>query len=97
MLFHVTTRTEWDPDAASHTPAGFAAEGFVHLATREQLAGVLERYFTGAADLLLLSLDPDALPSGALKWEPGAGSDPGPFPHLYAPIPRDAIVAVEPL
>jgi uncharacterized protein (DUF952 family) len=97
VLFHVTTRTEWDPDAASHTPGGFAAEGFVHLATREQLAGVLERYFTGAADLLLLSLDPDALPSGALKWEPGAGSDPGPFPHLYAPIPRDAIVAVEPL
>ncbi|HWT94571.1 MAG TPA: DUF952 domain-containing protein [Solirubrobacteraceae bacterium] len=97
MLFHVTTRTEWDPSAASHTPGGFEAEGFVHLATREQVEGVLERYFDGLPDLLLLSLDEEELPSGAVKWEPGAGSEPGPFPHLYAPIPRDAIVAVEPL
>lgn len=94
MLFHVTTRAEWDPEATEHRPAGFDREGFVHLAAREQVPGVLERYFAGQTGLLLVTVDADGLD---VRWEPGAGSEPGPFPHLYAPIPRDAVVAVEPL
>jgi NAD+ diphosphatase len=89
-LFHVTSRTEYDPTTPGHRPPGFADEGFVHLCTERQVAGVLERYYAGREDLLLLELDQAQL-DGELKWEPGAGSDPGPFPHLYAPLPRAAV------
>lgn len=90
-LFHITGRTEYDPAAPDHHPPGYAAEGFVHLCTERQVAGVLERYYSGREDLLLLELDQAALDTSALKWEPGAGSDPGPFPHLYTPLPRAAV------
>jgi uncharacterized protein (DUF952 family) len=51
---------------------------------------VLDRYYSGRTDLTVLTLDGHALLSD-LRWEPGAGSDPGPFPHLYAPIRRGDI------
>jgi uncharacterized protein (DUF952 family) len=44
--------------------------------------------------LLLLALDPERL-GADLKWEPSRGGDL--FPHLYGPLPLDAIVSVEPL
>jgi ADP-ribose pyrophosphatase YjhB (NUDIX family) len=91
-LFHVTPRAEFDPAADEHRPAGFAAEGFVHLATAPQLDGVLERYYAGVDGLLVLTIDRQRLTD--LRWEPGAGAAPGPFPHLYGPLPRAAIVEV---
>lgn len=92
-LFHVTTLSGWDPTAALHEPPGFASEGFVHLCTRAQVAGVLERYYAGVPDLVLLELDPSRL-GAEVRWEPGAGADPGPFPHLYGPLPLAAVRGV---
>jgi uncharacterized protein (DUF952 family) len=64
-------------------------DGFIHLSTREQLRGTIERHFAGERDLIVLEIDASAL-GDALKWEPSRGG--ALFPHLYAELPLDAIV-----
>lgn len=70
-------------------------EGFVHCSTAAQVGGVLRRHYSGHdADLVLLTLDPARL-EAPVRWE-GADPDTGePFPHVYGPIPTDAVVATE--
>jgi ADP-ribose pyrophosphatase YjhB (NUDIX family)/uncharacterized protein (DUF952 family) len=94
-LFHVARRVDFDRDADAYVPPAFAAEGFVHLARRAQVDGVLERWFAGQDDLVLLTLDVARLDD--VRWEPGAKGDPGPFPHLYGPVPRAAVLQVTPI
>ena len=55
MIYHVTTKTDWQTakDKGYYEAASLATEGFIHLSTKEQVAGVLERYYKGQADLLL--------------------------------------------
>ena len=59
MIFHITSKQEWDEQHSSEsfTPKDFYREGFVHCCTREQIEGVLTRYFKGQSDLLLLHID----------------------------------------
>ena len=90
-LLHVTTRWAWE----SARPLGLyeadtlAAEGFIHCCTQEQLAGVLERYFKGREDLMLLSIDPARVTS-EIRWEGG-------FPHVYGPLEVEAVASASPL
>lgn len=93
-LLHVTTPAEWESArAAGHvTPPSLETEGFVHCSTRGQLAGTLARHFRGAGPLQVLVLDPDRL-GAELRWEESRPG--GVFPHLYGPLPVDAVVAVE--
>jgi uncharacterized protein (DUF952 family) len=58
-------------------------DGFVHLSTREQLAGTLAKHFEGEAGLTILALDVAAMGS-ALRWEESRGG--ALFPHLYGAI-----------
>jgi uncharacterized protein (DUF952 family) len=69
-------------------------DGFIHLSARHQVEATLAKHYAGQEDLLLLAVDPDKLGS-ALKWEEARGGDL--FPHLYAPLPLDAILAAEPV
>ncbi|MFW2830145.1 DUF952 domain-containing protein [Sphingomonas sp. ID0503] len=69
-------------------------DGFIHLSTAAQLPGTLERHFAGQADLHLCAVDTDAA-GKALKWEVSRGGDL--FPHLYAPLTLDEVVAYSPL
>jgi uncharacterized protein (DUF952 family) len=50
------------------------------------------RHFAGQTDLVMLTVDPEPL-GAALRWEPSRGG--ALFPHLYAPLPIDAVVAVD--
>lgn len=90
-LLHVAERDAFAArrDDSHYAPAAFAAEGFVHLCTPAQLAGVLERYYRDREDLLLLVLEADAL-DAELRWEDTTGRGER-FPHLYGPIPRAAV------
>jgi uncharacterized protein (DUF952 family) len=93
-VLHITTPAEWEAAWATGQviPPSLEAEGFVHCSTRAQLAGTLARHFPGAGSLRVLVLDPDRL-GAELRWEE---SRPGEvFPHLYGPLPVDAVVAVE--
>lgn len=102
-IFHIATRKELDAARSSgeHRPPSLAAEGFIHFSQAHQVRGVLDAFYTGRQDLVLLVVDPGLLTS-PLRYEPPAtpagahGGDRIPrdqlFPHLYGPLNADAIV-----
>lgn len=94
-ILHIDTPAEWEAARRSGeiAPASLAGEGFVHCSTRAQLDATLARHFAGAGDLVLLVLDRDTV-AGDLRWDESHPGEP-PFPHVHAPIPVTAVVAVE--
>ena len=70
-------------------------EGFIHCCTPEQLAGVVERYYSGVTDLVVLSIDPSKLTS-RLEFENTVGGEEL-FPHVYGEINMDSVAAIESL
>jgi uncharacterized protein (DUF952 family) len=101
-IFHLATAHEWQRSLAAGTtyvPAAFASEGFIHCSYRAQLPGVIDRYYRGRTDLVLLEIDRarlvDVVGEDALIEElsPSTGER---FPHVYAPLPHTAVVAVHP-
>ena len=101
MIFHVTDAARWDRSRAEGTHTGstlgveLADEGYIHCSTAEQWPGVVERYYAGVPDLLLLHVD-ESLLSSPVVVEQLDGA-PEAFPHVYGPIDLAAVVAVEPL
>ena len=97
MIYHVTTKEDWQQALAAgeYTHPSLAAEGFIHNSRKEQVQGVLDRYYSGKADLLLLHIDELKLTS-ELKYEL-APSVNEMFPHIFGPINIDAVVNVEEL
>ena len=70
------------------------ADGYVHLSTFEQLTETVDKHFAGQDELHVAEVDLEAL-GDAVKWEKSRGGQL--FPHLYAPLPLDAVVAYGPL
>ncbi len=99
MLYHIAEADRWDEarSAGAYTVSTLGLElaevGFIHLCTAEQLDGVAARFYRGVDGLVLLHIDDDLLDSPV---ELEAVGDSGErFPHLYGPLPTDAVVAVE--
>lgn len=70
-------------------------EGFIHAAFLDQVDGVASRFYADVTEpLVLLAVDLTRF-DGPVRLEvpPGASDA---FPHLYGPIPVDAVVAVTP-
>ena len=92
-LFHICTAHEWAAAqrAGEIRPASLDTEGFVHCSYAEQVAGTLAKHFAGASDLVVIELDPQRL-GAEIRVEDSYGSGTA-FPHVYGPIPLDAVVA----
>ncbi len=86
VLLHVLTPDDHQSFAGdlAWQPRSLKAEGFIHLCTPAQLAGVRQRFFAGR-DLVVLLLNGDAL-AHHVRSEDTYGH--GMFPHLYAPLDR---------
>jgi uncharacterized protein (DUF952 family) len=96
LIFKIVPRAEWEAaDAAYHGSAHDKADGFLHFSTAPQLAETLRLYYAGQDDLLLIAVEADRL-GAALTWEhaPSRGED---FPHLFAALPRAAVLWARPL
>ena len=93
VIFHVTTTAEWEAAKAKgvYTTPSLQAEGFIHCSADDaQVAGVLERYFSGKQDLLRLVIDTDKLNSRFIyEWSPSTADT---FPHIYGPVNLDAVI-----
>ena len=89
-LFHILERAAWEcvRSEPAYRPASLAAEGFIHLSTARQWPGVVDRWFAGKRDLILLSIDPGRL-RAEVRYERVGGDE---FPHLYGPLEIDAVV-----
>lgn len=92
-IYHIAESAAWDPDAATYVADTLASEGFIHCSTADQVPGVAAAVFAGRSDLLLLSIDADAV-ADILVYEDlyDHGDD---FPHVYGPIPISAITAAD--
>jgi uncharacterized protein (DUF952 family) len=94
MIFHIATQADWELHAnqENYFPSAYLTENFIHLSTAAQVPGVLQRYYQGRADLLLLTIDESKLTS-ELKYEPATGGEL--YPHLYGPLNKSAIEKME--
>ncbi|MEV0396711.1 DUF952 domain-containing protein [Polymorphospora rubra] len=92
MIYKLLAAAEWAQARARGSYAGSAVDrrdGYVHLSGREQVVETAARHFAGQRGLVLLTVDPGRL-GADLHWEPSRGG--ALFPHLYAPLPVDAVV-----
>ena len=95
-LFHLADRQQWE---AARTAGRYEIstrgrtlqeEGFIHCSQRHQVRTVADAIFAGADDLVLLTIDAERVPA-PIRYE---GPD---FPHIYGPLPVDAVVAAVPV
>lgn len=95
IIYHVTTKQNWNKalQQSIYEAPSLAAEGFIHCSQESQVAGVLERYFSGQKDLVKLVIDTDKLTSQfVFEWSPSTQDT---FPHIYGPINIDAVIDVQ--
>ena len=96
MIYHITQAQTWRAarDTGSYLPPGFASDGFIHCCTAGQIAEVANRYFRGAADLVLLCIDPQRV-AAEVCYEDLTGRGIA-YPHIYGPLDVTAVQAVLP-
>ena len=101
MIFHLTEPDLWrrSMEEGQHTGSTrgreLADEGFIHCSTAEQWPAVRALFYADVDDLLLLHIDEKRLTDPVVYEQ--LGDAPAPFPHVYGPIPLDAVVRVEQL
>lgn len=95
MIYHVTDVKKWAAalDFGRYEAPSLHSEGFIHTSKKEQVAAVLQRYYSNTKDLLLLHIDESHLTS-PLRYEL-APSVNELFPHIYGPINLEAVVKTE--
>ena len=94
MIYHVILKSKWEAalQQGFYEADSLTSEGFIHLSTKEQVAGVLQRYYQGQNDLLLLQVDETKL-TAELKYEL-APSVNELFPHLFGRLNIDAVTGI---
>lgn len=94
-LLHIAPRDRWDAARTAHEPytdPSLEAEGFIHLSTAAQVLIPANERFAGRTNLVLLIIDPARLTAEVIFedcYESGTE-----FPHLYGPLPLDAVTNV---
>ncbi len=68
--------------------------GFIHCSTADQVPRTASAYYADVDELTLLSIDADRV-GAEIRVEQPDGSDEG-FPHLYGPLPVDAVITTQP-
>ena len=94
LIYKIATVDDWRTARAVGEYRGSAvdlADGFIHFSTTEQVVETAARRFAGQRGLVLLAIDARKL-GEHLRWERAPRRD-GLFPHLYASLPLDAVVA----
>ena len=96
-IYKICERSLWQAAAMQGAFRGSAddtRDGFIHFSTAAQLAGTAAKHFANQPDLIMVAVDAGRL-GPQLKWEPSRGG--ALFPHLYGPLPLDAVRWVRPL
>lgn len=96
-VYKITTAEEWEAAQAAGVLEGTAVDirdGFIHFSTATQLEETLDKHYAGQTGIVLAKVDPDRLET-PLLWETSRGG--ALFPHLYAPLHLNAVVATQTL
>lgn len=89
-IYHICTKNSWQRqlDSEYYTHDSLALENFIHCSEKNQIEGVLDRYFKNQFELLILEIDP-LLVEHTIKYEMAPIGDM--FPHVYGPINKSSI------
>jgi len=91
MVYHMCPEEAWAAAVAAGRYDGGAddrRDGFIHFSTAAQLRESARRHRAGQSGLVLVAVEAARL-GERLRWEPSRGG--ALFPHLYAPLPLDAV------
>lgn len=90
-IYKIISASEWKAAEAAGVFKGVAidlTDGYIHFSTASQAAETAAKHFSGQTDLLLITINPDAL-TQELTWEPSRGG--ALFPHLYGDLNMEAV------
>jgi uncharacterized protein (DUF952 family) len=101
-LFHLARRADWDAAVASAGGVyevstlghSLAEVGFIHCSFEDQVAATADRFYRGRDDVLLLQIDPTRMDTTVRVENLDGGQEQ--FPHLYGPLPVDAVSSATP-
>lgn len=91
IIYHITTQAEWEQakQQGFYEALSLPIEGFIHCSEEHQVAGVLQRYFTGKGPLVKLTIDTDKLSTRLQRdFSPSMNEH---FPHIYGRLNLDAV------
>ncbi len=94
IIYHIVTPEVWAnfKDETEYEAESLTTEGFIHCSYRNQLDGVLERYYKDQAKVIVLHINPNLL-KAKLVAEPSTGGEV--YPHIYGKINTNAVVDTE--
>ncbi len=100
LIHHFCPRADWAAARAAgvYEAESLATQGFIHFSPRDHVHVSATERARGRTDLVVLEVD-EALLSRPAVWEDGDPPHPDgrQFPHVYGPVPVEAVVAVQDL
>lgn len=95
LIAHLCATEEWvqSQGRGEFTDSSLRQNGFIHCSQPEQILEVASRFYNGAAELVILWIEPGKL-KAETRWEL---ADKAYFPHVYGPINLEAVRAVSEL
>ena len=80
-IYHIVLPKVWENFQAQnfYEAESLRTEGFIHCSFREQIEGVLERYYRGVEQVLILTIDSEKLTSKLVN-EPSTNNEI--YPHM---------------
>lgn len=82
-IFKVLTAPQWEQFESTGSYAGTPIDlqdGFIHLSIKEQVEGVISRYYSGQRPLYIVEFSINAF-GDAVRWELASNGEK--FPHVY--------------
>jgi uncharacterized protein (DUF952 family) len=95
IIFHFAKPDDWlaAKSSGKYAPSNWQAEGFIHCATEQQIAGVIERHLKGRGRFIKLALNAELLKQNLrYDWSDVSRDH---YPHVYAEIALSSVLAVE--
>lgn len=90
-IFHIVKKEDWvKPTQYVYQSESLKAQGFIHCCTVNQIDKILNQWFKGQTNLVLVEINPDLL-KAKVKFENLEGGQEL-FPHIYGPINLDAVI-----
>ena len=96
LIYHITSAEEWHlaQSKGEYEPRQFAEEGFIHCSHAHQLEVVVQRFFQGQKNLVVLEIDSDAVECEVIEENLEGGAEL--YPHIYGKLPLTAVVNCRP-
>lgn len=97
IIYKILRQSEWaelQRDGRFSGSVHDKRDGFIHMSTRAQLQGTLDKHYTDG-DVVILAAVRLADVADSVKWEVSRGGDE--FPHIYSDLALSAVTQYWPL